>query len=144
MMSQSSVHRPVSLLRALRLGALASAASALVTIVSQEGLRDDLARAYSYGPNNSLDDAQSATLTYLFAIAICGCAGFWAFTTQTVRRRRGALYAASAAFILGTALAVYNATQPFPVGIRVAGLAPSVIGVASLVLLARARQAPRP
>lgn len=115
-----------------------------MTIVSQEGLRDDLARAYSYGPNSSLDDAQSATLTYLFAIAICGSAGFAAFTAQTVRQRRGALCAAAAAFVLGTALAVYNATQPFPVAIRAAGLAPSAIGVVALVLLARARRIPRP
>lgn len=115
-----------------------------MTIVSQEGLRDDLARAYSYGPHNSLDDAQSATLTYLFVIAICGCAGFAAFTAQSVRRRRGAFFAASLAFVLGTALAVYNATQPFPVAIRAAGLAPSAIGVVALVLLARARRTPTP
>lgn len=123
-------------------GALTCALSAVVTIATQGALQDDLAAAYSYTADRSLEGAQSATLTYLFTIAGLGLVFYSAYALAGRRAGRSGLAAwlSVGLLTLAWAVAVYNLTQPFPLAVRLVGLLPPAVGVLAVGTLRAERR----
>jgi len=118
-------------------GAAASVVAIAVTMLSSDAVRAALARAYVY-PNDQgldLDEAASMTLTYLFAVG--GAALVVAVLYLLARPlfgSRGGWWLGAVLALLGLAVAVYDATQEFPVAVKVAFFLPPLAGVLWLAL----------
>ncbi|WP_265447419.1 hypothetical protein [Flexivirga meconopsidis] len=135
---------PVPTRKVLWAGALACVASIIVTIATQSALRDDLAAAYTYTPDRTLDGAHSATLTYLFTIAGCGLVLFSSYALAGQWAQRSWLrWSAVAVLVTASALAVYNLTQPFPFAVKLVGLLPPAVGLFSVAMLFGRRDSAR-
>lgn len=120
------------------IGGLASAAAAVVTVVSAGQVRPALAGAYAY-PNASgigLDEAVSVTLTYLFVLAGAGFVVALAYLLiRPLARSRVGWWIALGLSALGLAVAAYNAVQvEIPPVVRVVFFLPPLAGIAWLAL----------
>lgn len=126
-------------------GIVASVLAIAAVAISSDALRDQLGAAYSY-PNASgmsLDDAASWTTTYLFLISGGALLVALIYLVPRVAGSRAGWWAGAALTALGAAPAIYNATQTFPMLIRVAGFLPVVAGLAWLSLPGSGRRTAR-
>lgn len=84
-------------------------------------------------------DAVSWILTYEFTIYGAGIAAWLVLALAAHKGKHWVPAASSAVFIFGTALSLYNFTQPHPLVMSIAGLAPSVVGAIAVLILLRKR-----
>lgn len=130
--------------------AILGAVISLITIgaiaLSSDAVRAGLAAAYRYPGSGgiTLDEASSWTLSYLFLLG--GAALLVALVYLAARRfsdSRAGWWTAAALTLVGLAFAVYNATQPFPLLVQVAGFLPVAAGAVWLALPGSGRPAPQ-
>ncbi|WP_415971342.1 hypothetical protein [Rhodococcus sp. 077-4] len=112
-------------------GAIASVVAIVVTAFSSDLVRTTLSHAYSY-PNATgleLDEATSMTMTYLFAVAGAGLViSALYLCSRPVARSRWGWYLGGVVAALGLVVASYNATQEFPVAVKLVYFLPVIAG----------------
>ncbi|OYO14053.1 hypothetical protein BI335_12685 [Enemella evansiae] len=126
-------------------GIVASVLAIAAVALSSDALRTQLAGAYAY-PNASgmsLDDATSWTTTYLFLIFGAALLVALIYLIPRVAGSRAGWWTGAVLTVLGAALAIYNATQAFPMLIRVAGFLPVAAGLVWLSLSGSGRRTAR-
>ncbi|WP_026529710.1 hypothetical protein [Haematomicrobium sanguinis] len=84
-------------------------------------------------------DAVSWILTYEFSVYGAGIAAWLVLALAARKGNHWVPAASSAVFIVGTALSLYNFTQPHPLAMSIAGLSPSVIGAIAVLILSPRR-----
>lgn len=117
-------------------GVAASVLAVAAVAISSDGLRDQLAGAYRY-PNASgmtLADATSWTITYLLLFTGAALVVALGYLIPAIARSRAAWWIAAGLAILGAIVAGYNATQTFPLLVKVTGFLPVLAGIGWLSL----------
>ncbi|GAA1567927.1 hypothetical protein GCM10009804_25570 [Kribbella hippodromi] len=122
---------------AMYVGAGLTVAGAVAPIVdgaTGDRLRHGLLAAYAGRPDQ-VDVAKSSILTYLFTISVIGVIAWLVLAWAGKRGKRWAPGAATATFLAGSAVLLYDFTQPHPLFITTIQAAPCLAGLAAVFYL---------
>ncbi|MEW1658884.1 hypothetical protein [Streptomyces sp. NPDC093707] len=131
----ASVRRATLALHTAAALAAAGAGAIVIDQAAGDGLAQQLRQAYPQRSADQIGMAESSILTYLFTLTVLGIALFTAMAWATRRGRRWVRGAGLTAVVLGTALAVYNFSQPHPLVMTLAGVVPCAAGLVAVALL---------
>ncbi|UNO40805.1 hypothetical protein [Streptomyces sp. MST-110588] len=106
----------------------------VVTIATRADLGSRLRVLYASAPGRA-EMAQAGILTYLFTLAATGLV-LWLGVSRAVKAgKRWARTVATGVFAVATLICGYNFTQPHPLPMSLAGMLPSLAGLAAVALL---------
>ncbi|WP_222853405.1 hypothetical protein [Fodinicola acaciae] len=113
---------------------VAGAVAPIVDAATGDGLTRELASVYP-GRTAFVEMAKTSILTYLFFISAVGVIG-WLLLAWATRRGKGwARVASTVVFLLGSAILLYDFTQPHPALITVTEALPCLAGLAAVTFL---------
>ncbi|MGZ0149810.1 hypothetical protein ACXJJ3_22300 [Kribbella sp. WER1] len=123
--------------RAMYVGAgltVLGVAAPIVDGATGDRLGHGLLAAYP-GRTQYAEMAKSSILTYLFTISAIGLMAWLVLAWAGRRGKTWAKPAATAVFVLGSAILLYDFTQPHPLFVTVAGALPCLAGLAAVSYL---------